>query len=557
LIEINFIIKKYKKFILKSELKMKSSISVKVLPTIVLNPGDIYPFTSTPIKNNFNYYQTSTSNLVRPNHYTQKRYSSATTSVLRSQNNDFKFWTPYIPSSTLEHSKKKNNYNTSSYLNGNSHNNNFHYLNYPVKTNKPKRYYSTENHNNFDLSKLFDENSNSTNGVTYYDLKTSKAINNKNTTYFSPINYYKSNTPRIVHPEFSTKKLAPQKTISNIYDNYTNYNSEILSSNKHSYNYSDSNIILNSLTNNSNYNYISSPYSNSSSYNIYNNTTYGELEPNSNFKLSDFITLYKIGEGTEGLINAVSWIKNNKVYALKRCEIIFSEAAKQRKQLNEYIKNLINTTGCNGIIKVYGNIYTSNRFGTYYFYELMEKADKDWEQEISSRNNNNLYYQEYELMNIFKHLIKIFSLLQSNHFTHRDIKPQNIMIVNGVLKICDFGNAKLLKREGIIIQKIRGSELFLSPIAFKGLHNGLQTIKHNTFKSDVFSLGMCFFYAATLTYGALNSIREVYDMNIIKKIVNKFLGKRYSQKLINLILAMLQVDERKRPDFLQLDLLTY
>ena len=534
---------------------MKSSISVKVLPTITLNSTDIYSFTSTPIKDNYNYYQTSTSNLIRPNHHTQKRYSSASASVLRSQNNDFKFWNPYMPTSTLEHSKK-NNYNASAYLNGSSYNNS-HYLDYPIRTSKPKRYYSTENHNNLNLSKLFDENINSTNGVTYYNLNSTKVINNKNTTYFSPINNYKANTPRIVLPEYSTKKYAPKQTISNIYDNYTNYNSEILTSKKHSYNYSDSNIILNSLTNNSNYNFISSPFSNSSSFNIYNNSIYGEVEPNSNFKLSDFITLYKIGEGTEGLINAVSWTKNNKVYALKRCEIIFSEVAKQRKELNEYIKNLIKTTGSNGIIKVYGNLCISNNFGIYYFYELMEKADKDWEQEISYRNGYKLYYQEYELMNIFKHLIKIFALLQSNHVTHRDIKPQNIMMVNGVLKICDFGNAKLLKRDGFIVQKIRGSELFLSPIAFKGLHNGLQTIKHNTYKSDVFSLGMCFLYAATLIYGSLNSIRELYDMNIIKKTVNKYLGKRYSQNLINLILSMLQVDERKRPDFLQLELLTY
>mgnify|MGYP002624788269 FL=1 len=537
---------------------MKSSYSVKVLPTITLDSGDIYSFTSNPIKNNFNFYQTSTTNIARPNRHTQKRYSSSTTSVLRNQNNDFKFWTPYMPSTTLEHTKK-NNFNLSTYLNGNS--NNSHYLNYSTRTAKPRRYYSTENHNNLNLSKLFNESTNSTNGLTFYDSRTTKVINNNNinTNYFSPINYYKSNTPRIVHSEYSTKRYAPKKTISNIYDNYTNYNSEILTNKKHSYNYSDSNLILNSLTNNSSYNnFISSPYSNSTSFNIYNNTTYGEVEPNSNnFKLSDFITLYKIGEGTEGLINAVSWIKNNKVYALKRCEIIFSEVAKQRKELNEFIKNLMNTTGSNGIIKVYGNIYTSNQFGTYYFYELMEKADKDWDKEISYRYQNKLYYQEYELMNIFRHLIKIFSLLQSNRVTHRDIKPQNIMIVNGVLKICDFGNAKLLKKDGIIIQKIRGSELFLSPIAFRGLHNGLQTIKHNTFKSDVFSLGMCFFYAATLVYGALNSIREVYDMNVIKKIVNKFLGKRYSQNLINLILAMLQVDERKRPDFLQLELLTY
>ena len=105
------------------------------------------------------------------------------------------------------------------------------------------------------------------------------------------------------------------------------------------------------------------------------------------------------------------------------------------------------------------------------------------------------------------------------------------------------------------MQKIRGSELFLSPIAFKGLHSGMQTIKHNTFKSDVFSLGMCFFFAASLRLDGLNFIREIYDMKIIKKVLNKFLEKRYSQNLINLILSMLQIEENKRPDFIQLEVM--
>jgi serine/threonine protein kinase len=185
----------------------------------------------------------------------------------------------------------------------------------------------------------------------------------------------------------------------------------------------------------------------------------------------------------------------------------------------------------------------------------MEYAEKDWEKEILNRHKNKLYYQEYELMNIFGNLIRTFSALQLRHVTHRDVKPQNIMLVRDELKICDFGNSKLIKGEGIIIQKIRGSELFMSPIIFKGFHSGNQTIKHNTYKSDVFSLGMCFFFAASLNYAGLNIIREIYDMNVIKKVLNKFLGKKYSQNLINLILTMLQIDENKRPDFTELELL--
>ena len=127
------------------------------------------------------------------------------------------------------------------------------------------------------------------------------------------------------------------------------------------------------------------------------------------------------------------------------------------------------------------------------------------------------------------------------------------MIVNGKYKICDFGNGKLLKREGIIVQRIRGTELFMSPVIFKAYHSGMPNVKHNTFKSDVFSLGMCFFYAAGLNLGGLNVIREIYNMNIVTKVVNQILGNRYSQNLINLLLNMLQLEESKRPDFIELE----
>ena len=191
----------------------------------------------------------------------------------------------------------------------------------------------------------------------------------------------------------------------------------------------------------------------------------------------------------------------------------------------------------------------------YEFYEVMELAEKDWEKEIIRRRDIQQYYQEYEIMEIFKDLIKTFSLLQNNKITHRDIKPQNIMIVNGKLKICDFGNARILKRDGIIIQKIRGSELFMSPIVFKGYRSGKQQIRHNTFKSDVYSLGVCFLYAASLSFDGPNIIREVYDMKIMKKVLNQQLQRKYSQNLINLILTMLQIEESKRPDFNQLEMM--
>lgn len=42
-------------------------------------------------------------------------------------------------------------------------------------------------------------------------------------------------------------------------------------------------------------------------------------------------------------------------------------------------------------------------------------------------------------------------------------------------------------------------------------------------------------------------------MNLISQIVNKALNKRYSHKFINLIVKMLQLDEKLRFDFLELE----
>ena len=187
----------------------------------------------------------------------------------------------------------------------------------------------------------------------------------------------------------------------------------------------------------------------------------------------------------------------------------------------------------------------------------MEIGDKDWEKEINSRRLTSLYYTEDELFNISFQLIKTLSLLQKNHITHRDIKPQNILIISGKYKLCDFGEIRIMKKEGTIVQRIRGSELFMSPILFYGLRANLTQVKHNTYKSDVFSFGMCLFYAATLFFNCIEEIREISDTKYINPILNKYLSIRYSQKFINLIDLMLRINEDSRPDFIELEDVIY
>ena len=277
-----------------------------------------------------------------------------------------------------------------------------------------------------------------------------------------------------------------------------------------------------------------------------------DIEPEKDLNLEEFKFGKQIGKGTFGNIFSVKWSKNNKYYAMKK-EILNNilEIIIRRKSC-KIIQNFVNETGCKGIIKLYGNLCYKNN-SEYIYYELMEKAERDWDNEINERSLKNEYYSEKEIINIIFQLIKTLALMQKNHITHRDIKPQNILIINGMYKLCDFGEIRVLERAGLVVQRVRGSELYMSPIIFDGLHRNLIQVKHNTYKSDVFSLGMCLFYACSLSYNGVDAIREINDMKIVENILFKHLSVRYSNTLIKFILSMLEVDERKRCNFIQLE----
>ena len=266
----------------------------------------------------------------------------------------------------------------------------------------------------------------------------------------------------------------------------------------------------------------------------------------------EFIKLKKIGEGSFGKIFKAKWIKNNQNYAMKEMHFQTEDNFLFLQKKMKLIMDLEKKSKCDGIIKIYGYSQLKKK-KDYYFYEIMELAQWDWEQEINIRKKLKKYYSEKELFSITKQLIKTLSFLQKNHITHRDIKLQNILLVNNKYKICDFGESRTLNQKGIIVQPIRGSELYMSPILFSGLNQKLSHVTHNTYKSDIFSLGMCILFAATLDCNSLYEIREMNNMIKIRNVLMKYLGKKYSSNFIEIILCLLEVKEKKRPDFIQME----
>ena len=283
-----------------------------------------------------------------------------------------------------------------------------------------------------------------------------------------------------------------------------------------------------------------------------------DIEPDENFNPDEFKIVEKIGFGSFGKIYNVRWIRNNKNYAMKIINLKYLEDIQDTQKKLRIVEDFLKDTQCPGIIKTYGSLYEKIGIEEYKYYILMELAQTDWEEEIKYRSKHNLYYSEDEIFNMIQQLVQCFALLQKHNVSHRDVKPQNILILNGMYKVCDFGEARIISgKNGYIHQPIRGSELYMSPILFDALNNHERSVLHNSYKSDVFSLGMCLLLAVTLSFDSVYEIREEKDMNTIKNILEKYLIPHYSNYLLNILYHMLQIDEELRPNFIELENLLF
>ena len=276
-------------------------------------------------------------------------------------------------------------------------------------------------------------------------------------------------------------------------------------------------------------------------------------EPINDFNTHEFKIIKKLGEGTFGKIYSIKWLKTNELFALKKMDLCEYDLYVFKKKVR-IIQNFIKTTGHNGLIKLYGDkCIPRQKIDEFFYYVIMELAETDLEKEINKRRSYNRFYAEEELLNFILQMVKTLSLMEKNNITHRDVKPQNILITKGLYKLCDFGETKIISGVGPILQAVRGSELYMSPILFYAYNRNVPNVLHNTYKSDVFSLGMCALLVAALTVRPLCDIREIKNMVTIETIVINSLVNRYSKKMINLILKMLEIDENIRMDFIQLE----
>jgi len=269
------------------------------------------------------------------------------------------------------------------------------------------------------------------------------------------------------------------------------------------------------------------------------------------FNLEEYSVNRKLGEGSYGIIHCITNEKTKEKFALKKI------IAYSLKKIAEFTKEfeLVHICQHPNILKIYGlNINILDRT-TYSLQVLMEKAERDWDRDIKRRLQERKYYTEEELISIMRQITSALLYMKDKlNITHRDIKPQNVLIFEGgIYKLADFGEAKEIKVSKNL-NTLRGTELYMSPALYNGLKVNNDDIVHDPFKSDLFSLGFCLVYAATMNFNLLYDLRNTDNDEQVRRKIKHCLKENYSEKFIEIITKMVELDEKNRYDFKELSM---
>ena len=191
--------------------------------------------------------------------------------------------------------------------------------------------------------------------------------------------------------------------------------------------------------------------------------------------IDDYELLEKCGEGGFGIVYRAKGPVSN-VVALKKVSTCGSNYKREIEALKEYQQCSDN----DGIIKI---LHVSSIRDEYFYYtmELADNLTSDGEQYIPWTLAEYLKIKKQPLkavdtLEMIRQLLDGLESVHNKGFVHRDIKPGNILWVNGKAKLGDIG---LLANDGSMTMPA-GSAGFIPPES--------SGIKLNTPEADVYAL---------------------------------------------------------------------
>lgn len=148
-------------------------------------------------------------------------------------------------------------------------------------------------------------------------------------------------------------------------------------------------------------------------------------------------------------------------------------AVKRTTKAGEFVSRefevLDRLRGCRNVIQLLDIYYSKNEEGKTAQNLIFEFCRTNLEEVIQQSKAREQYLSVSEVRGHMRQILEGMKYVHQQGVCHRDLKPENILLTDdGVIKICDFGSAKVLDEEGalntpyIVSRYYRAPELILA-----------------------------------------------------------------------------------------------
>ena len=169
--------------------------------------------------------------------------------------------------------------------------------------------------------------------------------------------------------------------------------------------------------------------------------------------LSEYNLLDLVGEGSFGKVYKARRKFTGETSAIK----FISKKGKTERDLRSLRQeiDILRVLKHPNIIAMHDAFETENEFCVVMEYaqgELFEVLEDD------------RTLPELEVKEIARQLVSALHYLHTNRVIHRDMKPQNVLVgANKVVKLCDFGFARSIRSQSMVMTSIKGTPLYMAP----------------------------------------------------------------------------------------------
>ena len=252
--------------------------------------------------------------------------------------------------------------------------------------------------------------------------------------------------------------------------------------------------------------------------------------------IGDYQMIRLLGEGTTAKVFLAEHNKTKTLIAIKRIRIDFiNENASNREYFFNELQ-IMNKLKHPNLLHCYELYQTSNNF-----YILMEFCNKG---SLKHLRGNKGGLGEVQSVCYLRQIMEGFKALRRHQIIHRDVKLENLLIKDDVLKIADFGTAK--RGMESTSTKMIGSFLTMAPEVMKVFSNNEDEDTYSS-KVDLWSIGVVFYeilFGESPFFGSYPA-QMIHNMRNLSGANLKML-KKVSPEVEDLLKNLLQFDPKNR-----------